>query len=156
MNEETKMAPSQCACADGFKSLLHKYTVLPLDSSLFQAWLQACPWGNSAKTLELAVCEQSFCPDTWVFSALVHSDQATLDIGELSLSVFPLISAVIQSALAESASAFLWRSALLMNLCSEVLFLFASRIVMNKIQRWHDPSEVQHGEAMNKDEDSSF
>ena len=33
MNEETKMAPSQCVCADRFKSLLHKYAVLPLDSS---------------------------------------------------------------------------------------------------------------------------
>lgn len=69
------------------------------------------------------LCEQSFCPDTWVFIALVHYDQATLDIGELNLSVFSLISAVNQSALAEGASAFLWRSALLMNLCSEVLFL---------------------------------
>lgn len=122
MNEETKAAPSQSAWADGFKSLLHKHTGLPLDSSLFQVWLQACPWGNSAEVLELAVWAVTL-PHTWVFIFLVHSVQATRDTGELSLSVFSQIPAVILSVLAERASASLWRSALHMSLCSEVLFL---------------------------------
>lgn len=122
MNKRTKMVPSQCSRAGGFRSLLHKDTVLPLDSSLSQAWLWARPWGDGAEALSW-LCEWSFCPHTWAFIALVHSDQATLDTGELDLSVFSLISAGIRSALAERPSAFPWRSALLRNLCSEVLFL---------------------------------
>lgn len=93
-------------------------------------WIPACSkldfkpaLGETVQRHWSWLCEHSFCPGIWVFIALVHSDQATLDIGELSLSVFSLISTVIQSALAEGASAFLWRSALLMNLFSEVLFL---------------------------------
>lgn len=35
MNEETKMAPSQCTSADGFKSLLYKYTALPWIAAWF-------------------------------------------------------------------------------------------------------------------------
>lgn len=119
MNEETKMAPSQCVCADGFKSLLHKYAVLPLDSSQFRAWLEAWPWGNRAKTLELVV---------WI--AILHWYLGFHCLGSLwpgcpryQRIEYICLSAVIQSALAERASAFLWRSALLMNLCSEVLFL---------------------------------
>lgn len=152
MNEETKMVPSQCACADGFKSLLHKHTALPLDSSLFQAWLQACPWGNRAKTLERAVWAVIL---PWYLGFHCLGSLTRLP-KILENWVFSLISAVIVSAGWERISFPVEVSLAYEPLLWSFISVFASCTVMNKIQRWHDPSEVQHGEAMNKDEDSSF
>lgn len=84
--------------------------------------VHACLCGNSAEVLELAVWAVTL-PQIWVFVASARSAPATWSTGELSLSVFSQVPAVILSVLAERASAALWRSALHMNLCSEVLFL---------------------------------
>lgn len=76
MNEETKMAPSQGACADRFRSLLHKYTVVFLDSSFSKLDFKPS-LGETTYRRWSWPCEQPFCPDNWVFIAMVHSDQAT-------------------------------------------------------------------------------
>lgn len=156
MNKKTKTVPSQCSRAGGFRSLLHKDTVLPLDSSLSQAWLQARPWGDGAEALELAVwavilppylgfhCLGSLWPGYpryWRIGFICFLPNICWDSVSTGWETvgFPMEVSLTYEPL-------LW----------SFISVFASHIVMNKIQRWRDPSEVQHGEVMNKDEDSSF
>lgn len=152
MNEETKAAPSQSAWARGCKFLLHQYTGLPLDSSLFQA----CLCGNSAEVLELAVwavtfpqylgfhCLSSLCPSYlryWRIEFICFLPSACYD----SVSTgWESISFPVEVSLAYEP--LLW----------SFISVFASLITTNKIQRWQDLCEARWGEKMNKDEDSSF
>lgn len=116
-----------------------------MDSSLFGTNIQGCLWipACSKFGLKLVLGKRVqrywswlwFCLHIWVFIASAHSDQATQDAGELNLSVFSQVPAVILSVLAERASASLWRSALHMNLCSEVLFLCLHRMCLHSLLR---------------------
>lgn len=127
-----------------------------LDSSLFQAWPQACPWGSSAEMLGLAVwavalppyrgfhCLSSLWPGypgSWRIEFICFLPGTSCDsvsTGWESIS-FPV-------EVSPAYEPLLW----------SFISVFASLIATSKIQRWQHPCEVQWGETMNKDEDSSF
>lgn len=153
MNEETKMARSQCASADGFKSLLYKYTPLP--------WIPA--WFVCKPALGEIVQRQRSC----VWAVILHWCLGFNCLGSLwpcypryqrieFICFLPNICRDSVSTGRESISFPVEVRLTYEPLLWSFIPVLASYTVMNIIQRWHDPSEGQHGEVMNKDEDSSF
>lgn len=121
----------------------------------------SCPWAPAGSKLAFGkaawshwswLCEQLFCPDTWGFVVLLWSDPRCLGVGALNnLSSPCYLLWLREHQLSCAGQPCLWACAVKFYFCSP-----NANNVMNKIQRWCDPSEAAYGKVMNEDEDSFF